>query len=80
MHSLQISRKAEDDIDGIVAYTLQNWGPRQAELYTARLEGYFALLAARPAAGRVCEQIRPHLRRFEVERHIVFYDERMGRF
>jgi len=73
MGSVQISVKAEADIDSIVEYTKEQWGPRQADEYLSRLEDGFALLFRNPLAGRPCDSVRAGLRRFEVGKHVVFY-------
>jgi len=54
-------------------YTQSKWGATQAIKYVDSLLDCFQLLANSPALGRACEDIRPGLRRFEHERHVVFY-------
>lgn len=73
MPRVQISAKAAEDIDRIVAYTINEWGWRQADLYLAKLEDGFDILAGNPSIGRQCNSIRAGLRRFEIGRHVVFY-------
>lgn len=57
----------------IANYTLDNWGLDQAVRYTNRLYDDFDLLAGQPSLGRACESLAPGLRRFEVDKHVVFY-------
>jgi len=73
MPSLYFSRGARADLLSIGEYTLQSWGPAQAEHYLAGLEQCAKLLACNPLLGRARGCIRPGLRRFEKGRHVVFY-------
>jgi toxin ParE1/3/4 len=63
---VRISNEAEADIDRIVAYSINEWGWRQAHRYLTKLEDGFDLLAQNPSIGRPCDPIRPGLRRFEI--------------
>jgi toxin ParE1/3/4 len=74
MRSVILSREAESDIDQIAAYTMETWGERQTDAYLAKLEDGFLLLAVRPHLGRSCDEIRIRLRRFEIEQHMIFYE------
>jgi toxin ParE1/3/4 len=74
----RFSRRAEDDLLGIAAYTLRTWGENQAIRYIAELEACCQMLADNPALGRSCEDIRVGLRRMETRRHVVFYREKTG--
>ena len=57
----------------IGAYTLRTWGEDQAISYIDDLERRCQQLADNPESGRVCDHIRPGLRRMEYGRHVVFY-------
>jgi toxin ParE1/3/4 len=73
MPPIYVSSEAEADIDSIAEYTKTTWGQRQAAVYLAKLEYSFELLARNPMLGRSCDAILPGLRRYEVEKHVVFY-------
>jgi toxin ParE1/3/4 len=73
MGSVQISVRAEADIDSIVKYTKEKWGSRQTNEYLSKLEDGFALLVQNPLIGRPCDSVRSGLRRFEVGKHVLFY-------
>ena len=73
MSHYRIAAAAEEDIDGIAAYTTGAWGWRQTDQYLAKLEDGFDLLAHNPAVGRSCDSIYSGLRRFEIGKHAVFY-------
>jgi toxin ParE1/3/4 len=70
---IRFSSDAEQDIHGIVAYTMSAWGWRQTDEYVGRLEDGIDLLGTNPAIGRKCDEIRAGLRRFEIGSHVVFY-------
>jgi toxin ParE1/3/4 len=73
MPAVYVSIEAEADIDSITKYTLDTWGPRQADTYLTKLEDSFKLLARNPLIGQPCDSIRPGLHRHQVEKHVVFY-------
>jgi toxin ParE1/3/4 len=73
-----LSAAAWQDIDAIAAYTKRTWGLQQTDRYLGQLEDGFHLLAQNPSMGRLCKEIDPELRRFEVGRHVVFYRVRQG--
>jgi toxin ParE1/3/4 len=75
---LRFSRRAEDDLLSIGGYTLRAWGRAQAIRYLDDLEACCRMLAANPAIGRGCDDIRPGLRRMERGRHVVFHRENAG--
>lgn len=75
MLKFRFSRRAEADLLGISDYTLRTWGEEQADRYLGQLEECCNRLAENPALGRVCEEIRPGLRRMEQGRHVLFYRE-----
>ncbi len=78
MASVRFSRLAEADLMEIIRYTLDRWGEDQAIRYVDDLEGCCEQIAANPALGRACDDIRPGLRRIEHGRHIVFYRQEAG--
>jgi toxin ParE1/3/4 len=69
----RLSRRAEEDLLGIGAYTLRTWGERQTSHYIGNLEECCRMLAGNPALGRACDDVRAGLRRMECGRHVVFY-------
>ncbi len=73
MPQVRISAEAESDIDQIASYTISNWGTAQADRYLNKLEAGFSALATNPLSGRPCDSLQRGLRRFEIERHVVFY-------
>ena len=73
MANYRFSRRAEADLLNIGNYTVRTWGDDQAVRYLRELEICCAALANNSGLGRLCEDIRPGLRRFEHGKHVVFY-------
>ena len=78
MAEFRFSRRAEDDLLSIADYTLRKWGKTQAAHYLGGLEECCQMLADNPALGRLCEYIRPGLRRREHGKHVLFYRQERG--
>ena len=79
MGTVRFSRSAEADLLRIGEYTLRTWGKSQAARYLGGFEVLCRTLAANPFLGRLCNEIRPGLRRTEHGMHVVFYrQERSG--
>lgn len=57
----------------IADYTVDRWGPSQAERYINGLEDCFQRLVRSPQMGRPCDQIRRGYRRVEHGKHVVIY-------
>jgi toxin ParE1/3/4 len=68
-----LSEKAETDLQEIITYTLNVWGMDQVFRYVDNLYDHFELLGNQPAMGRACSSLSSGLRRFEVQKHVVFY-------
>jgi toxin ParE1/3/4 len=73
MPRVYFSGRAKADLLKIGSHTLETWGEAQALRYLSNLEDCANALAANPSLGRVCDWIRPGLRRFETGRHVIFY-------
>ena len=78
MSKVRFSRLAEDDLLGIADYTVRTWGRAQAVTYLDKLEARCQRLRDSPALGRLCDNVRPGLRRMAQGRHVVFYREERG--
>ena len=65
MAAFRFSRRAEADLLSIGRYTLRTWGEAQAARYVGELEVCCQTLSDNPALGRLCDEIRPGLRRLE---------------
>ena len=73
MAALRFSQRAESDLLSIGNFTLRTWGKAQTMRYLTELEGCCQTLFDNPALGRICDYIRPGLRRVEHGSHVVFY-------
>lgn len=73
MPEYRLSALARLDLIEIVDYTVDTWGPDQADRYLDGLTDCFNRLVQNPGIGRRCDKIRRGLRRFEHEKHVVFY-------
>lgn len=78
MARFRLSRRAEDDLLSIAAYTLETWGEDQAIRYLAQIEACCRTLAENPRFGRKCDEVRTGLRRAECGLHVLFYREDAG--
>lgn len=76
--TIRYTVRAEEDLYGIGAYSIQRWGTAQADKYIGQMEACFQALAKNSALGRSCDHIRPGLRRMEQGRHVVFFREETG--
>jgi toxin ParE1/3/4 len=76
--AFRFSRRAETDLLSIADYTLRTWGSAQAAHYIVELEVCCQMLADNPALGRLCDDVRPGLRRLEHGKHVLFYRQERG--
>jgi toxin ParE1/3/4 len=68
-----VSPRAEDDIVGIAAHTLERWGERQMARYVDGLHARFVALARFPNSGRRRDELGRGYRSIVHASHIVFY-------
>jgi toxin ParE1/3/4 len=73
MAGFRFSKRAEEDLLEIGVYTVRVWGEATAIRYLDELETCCKQLGDNVELGRLCEDIRPGLRRFEHGRHVIFY-------
>ena len=73
MSRYRLSRMARLDLIEIADYTVDRWGPSQAERYLDGLDDCFNRLVKNPQMGRACDQIRQGYRRIEEGKHVVIY-------
>jgi len=69
----QFTDKAERDLEGIIDYTVQEWGVSQANTYLDGLESRAQLLAENPDLGMARETLFAGLLSFPYESHILYY-------
>jgi toxin ParE1/3/4 len=73
-----VRRSAEADaaLEDIAAYTLAQWGERQAQAYLSALFAAFARIGQNPGIGRRRRDLPAPFRALAVGRHVVIYRER----
>jgi toxin ParE1/3/4 len=69
----RLSRKAEEDLEAIFDYTVDQWGRNQANVYVNELENACRLIANQASLGIACELLAPGLRRYTQGSHVIFY-------
>ncbi len=74
----RLSTAAARDLDGIRAYTLEQWGRKQWLAYYGELTRTFERIAAEPETGRRRDGFRPGMRSAPCRAHVVFYVELGG--
>lgn len=73
MREIRKQFRAQRDLLDIWLYSYREWGIEQADTYVDAIDDSVAMLATRPLAGRLCEEVGDGLRRIAVSRHRVFY-------
>ena len=73
MNQYKLVRAALADLRDIEAYTYDNWGAEQRNLYIRTFTAAFQRLAENPGAGRSRQDIRDGLRSYVCQQHIIFY-------
>ncbi len=79
MLNYELAEAAEADLKGIAAYSLSNWGVKQASRYGATLDAHFEAIGNGKAKTRIFLQHRPELRVSRVGHHYVFHLVRQHR-
>lgn len=73
MADFRLTPAALNDLESIWRYTAQQWGLTQAAHYIDQLNEVFEAIAQSPNLASPCDTIRPGYRRFQVERHAVYF-------
>jgi toxin ParE1/3/4 len=71
--SYRLTEAAAGDVRAISRHSIKQWGVERAEAYVAGLHRAFETLAALPDSGRDVGRLRAGYRRFEYERHSIYY-------
>jgi toxin ParE1/3/4 len=72
VNAVRYTRRAEADLDGIAAYTLQKWGLEQALRYISDLQYCCEALSADTSRDRDFPPI-PRYSRIKIAKHVVFF-------
>jgi toxin ParE1/3/4 len=69
----RLSRKAEEDIIGLIVEGIERFGQSQAEHYQVLLEQQLQSLAENPRMGRQRPELEPCVRVWPVMSHLIVY-------
>jgi toxin ParE1/3/4 len=67
------TRSAENDLIDIWFYSFSEWGEAIADEYLDQLNSGIKRLCENPDIGMDCHVIREGYRRYQINRHLVFY-------
>jgi toxin ParE1/3/4 len=65
--------RAKNDIKKISRYTYENWGDKQADIYTKELGQVIDGMADNPMTGANIDYVRKGYRLYHFKRHLVIY-------
>ena len=68
-----LSPRAQSDLEEIWDYTARQWGIDQAEIYIRQLWRDVEAVAANPAIGRPCPEVRTGYHKFRSGSHVIFF-------
>jgi len=69
----QLTAEAARDVEKILAYSVDNFGIKQAEHYFDALKDCIQLLADNPDIGHSADDILPEYLHFPYKSHVIFY-------
>lgn len=73
---LELSRRAQSDLDEIRDFSVAEFGAERAAAYLDALEGAFRRIIHFPQAGAVHDALGPGSRALGCEQHRIFYEVR----
>lgn len=73
MPEYRFTPEAEDDLQGVIDYTIEHWGKEQAHKYIDGLEELAARLAETPGLGANRSQMIGGLISFPYVSHVLYY-------
>ncbi len=68
-----LTRTAQADFAGIMAYTVEHWGAHQRDIYAAKLLAGFDTIARFPEIGEERSDITPGVFSHRIGQHVVYY-------
>jgi toxin ParE1/3/4 len=71
----RLTPAAQRDLSEIWDFTEERWDAGQAEKYIAEIRAAIERVAADPARGRACDEIRQGYRRYGIGSHLLFFVE-----
>ncbi len=73
MPTYKLTKLAENDLDAIGLYSLENWGLAKAQSYLTDLDACFGRLAQDAYLGYNRSDIRHGLFSYPCNRHVIFF-------
>lgn len=71
--AIRLSRKADNDLAGIMSYTQREWGKEQWITYRRALTAGFNRVAEFPELGEHRSEIAVGVRSIRIEMHVAYY-------
>ena len=71
---LELSRRAEGDLDAIRDYSVDHFHPARAIAYPDAIEGAFRLILSYPEIGGTLPALEPATRSLACQRHRIYYE------
>ncbi|MCD9853782.1 type II toxin-antitoxin system RelE/ParE family toxin [Epilithonimonas sp. JDS] len=68
-----LSEIADEDLEDIFDYTMNEFGFEQAEKYLTEIEDVFQSLLTNPELGKTRNEIKKGLYSFPKDHHLIFY-------
>lgn len=68
-----LSEIADEDLEDIFDYTMNEFGFEQAEKYLTEIEDVFQSLLTNPELGKTRNEIKTGLYSFPKDHHLIFY-------
>lgn len=72
---LSLNAEARADLDEILEVSREVWGERQVRRYASAINRGFRTIGQFPDVGRQRSDLRPGVRTFPVESHLILYEE-----
>lgn len=69
----ELSEAADEDLDNIFDYTVEEFGFDQAVAYVELIDEQLNTLVTTPEAGKCRDEVRKDLRSLPIGSHIIFY-------
>ncbi len=73
MLKIRLTQAAEQQLEDIWFYTLNEWGEVQAVQYVSMIEQGISQLLDNPYIGKARPEIKKDLRSLQIQKHLVFY-------
>jgi toxin ParE1/3/4 len=67
--------KAENDLEGILSFTLEHWGKRKVVEYLNGIESAALSLCDNPDMGIDRSELSDDIRSFPFESHVIYYTQ-----